>query len=106
MALLTPQAISPAGTTVTLSAPNASDTVNVDTGLIYWIKTGGTGTTVTIAIPGTSPLSGVANADTSLAIGTSTERMFYLNPAYADSSGVITITTSSQATCTCAVIRT
>lgn len=105
MALLVQQAPSILGTALTYSAPTASDTMPPGDRLYYHIKTGGTGTTVTVVVPGTS--YGTARPDISVVIGTSTDRI--IGPLIGDladpTTGLITITTSSQATCTCALLQ-
>jgi len=105
MALLASQAVQITGPAITLSAPNASETVVPDDRSFYWIKTGATGTTVTVVVPGTTFAQN--NPDVAVVIGTSTERMIGpLVSGLADpATGLITITTSSQATCTAAVVR-
>jgi len=105
MALLVQQAPNVLGTALTYAAPSASDTAPPGDGLYYHIKTGATGTTVTIVVPGT--LYGTARPDIATVIGTNTDRIF--GPLIGDladpTTGLITITTSSQATCTCALLQ-
>jgi hypothetical protein len=90
---------------MTYSAPNASDTMPPGSNLYYHIKTGATGTTVTVVVPGT--LYGTARPDIAVVISTNTDRI--IGPLIGDvadpATGLVTITTSSQATCTCALLQ-
>lgn len=104
MALMTPQAVSPV-ITPEFTAPSVSDTIKPDEGLLLYVKNGATATTVTVLVPGNQPYSGIATSDLTQTF-TSSERLFYLPPFIADpSSGLITVTYSSVATVTAALIK-
>lgn len=104
MALITAQQILITGNLPTLATPSASDTVAPGDRTFLWVKTGGTGTTVTVVVPGTT--FGQANPDVPVVIGTSTERLIGpLVPALADpATGLVTVTYSSTATVTAAAV--
>lgn len=105
MALLVQQAPNILGTALTYSAPNASDTAPGGDRVYYHIKTGATGTTVTIVVPGI--LYGTARPDIAIVIGTNTDRIIgpLINDLVDPATGVVTINTSSQATCTAALLQ-
>lgn len=100
MALLTPQAATPAGPVTTYSAAGASDTlIPVDRGLLLY-RTTGTGSTLTIVVPGNLDY-GTAYPDPTVVLGATDNRMIPTSwmAKYADPiTQLITITSSSQAT--------
>lgn len=105
MALMTPQVVSAAGTTPTFAAPTASDTITPDTGLILYVKNGATSSTVTVVVPGNQPYSGAATTDL-IQTFSNGERAFYIPPGLQDpATGLITVTYSSTATVTVALLK-
>lgn len=105
MALLSAQTPNITGTAMTYSTPSSSDTANPGNNVYLHVKTGGTGTTVTIVVPGSQ--YGQARTDVSTgAIGTSTDRL--IGPLVADladpTTGTVTINYSSTATVTAALL--
>ena len=91
--------------TITLATPTASDTITADSGLVQWVANGATSSTVTVVIPGNQPLSGVATTD-SIQTFSNRVRAFYISPAFADpATGLITVTYSSTATVTVALLN-
>ncbi len=108
MAALSTQNIVDAGTAPTFGAAAASDTAEVGSGFntfaVY--KTAGTGTTVTITVPGNNTY-GQPNPDPAIVLGATAEKWIPLRKEYdaADGTGRCTITTSSQATVTVAIVR-
>lgn len=105
MALLTPQVATKTGLTPVYTAPTVSDTISPDTGLIYHVKCGATGTTVTLDDGGTTP-GGSAAVDPAIVIPANQERFIqipqsFMNPA----TGLIAVTMSSIATVTSALLR-
>lgn len=106
MALLTAQAPNITGAALTYSAVNSSDTAVPGNNVYLHVKTGGTGTTVTVVVPGST--YGQARPDVSSgAIGTSTDRI--IGPLVADladpTTGLVTIQYSSTATVTAALLQ-
>ena len=105
MALLVQQAPNILGSAMNYTLPNASETCPPGSNLYYHIKTGATGTTVTVAVPGTA--YGTARPDIAVVIGTNTDRI--IGPLIGDladpATGLITITSSSQTTCTAALLQ-
>lgn len=105
MALMTAQPVTAAGTTPTFAAPSSSDTITPDTGLILYVKNGATSSTVTVVVPGNQPYSGVATTDLIQTFANG-ERVFYLPREIADpTTGLITVTYSSTATVTVALLK-
>lgn len=104
MALMTPQPISSV-ITPSFAAPTVSDTILADSGLILYVKNGGTSSTVTIVIPGNQPYSGAATTDLTATFSNS-ERAFYIPTFVADpTTGLVTVTYSSVATVTAALLK-
>ncbi len=104
MALMSAQAISSV-ITPTFAAPTASDTITPDTGLILYVKNGATSSTVTVVVPGNQFYSGTATTDL-VATFASSERAFYIPKEIADpTTGLITVTYSSTATVTVALLK-
>jgi hypothetical protein len=105
MALLVQQAPSILGGAITYSAVNSTDTVSPGGNLYLHVKTVGTGTTVTIVVPGT--VYGQARADVAVVIGTNTDRL--IGPLVGDladpSTGLITINYSATAAVTAALLQ-
>jgi len=104
MALLSAQTPVITGAAMTYSTPSSSDTANPGNNVYLHVKTGGTGTTVTIVVPGTE--YGQNRPDVSVVIGTSTDRIIGpLVPDLADpSTGFVTINYSSTTTVTAALL--
>jgi hypothetical protein len=105
MALLSQQAPNITGTALTYSTPSASDTIVPGSGLYLHVKTGGTGTTVTVVVPGTQ--YGQARPDVAVVIGVSTDRL--IGPLVGDladpATGLITVQYSSTTTVTAALLQ-
>ena len=101
MALMTPQSIlpPPSGTTPTPITPTASDTIQLSTaGPNGWelrVITTGTVSNITVVDPGTTPL-GNAGTSAVLAAPATGVRMILITKAAANSSGLVTVTSSSQ----------
>ncbi len=105
MALLAPQTVSAAGSTPTFAAPTVSDTIAADTGLILYVKNGATSSTVTVVVPGNQPYSGAATTDL-IQTFSNGERAFFIPVALQDpATGLITVTFSSVATVTVALLK-
>jgi hypothetical protein len=104
LALMTPQAISSV-ITPSFAAPTVSDTITPDSGLLLYVKNGATSSTVTVVVPGNQAYSGIAASDLTATFSNG-ERAFYIPPFIADpSTGLITVTYSSVATVTAALLK-
>lgn len=107
MATVSPQVPITAGTTPTYStASGGGDLINLDpaASLVLVVKTGGTGTTVTLTTPGT--VNGLAIADNAITIGTNSERWIPLPYSlYADANGQCAVAWSAVTSVTFAVVR-
>jgi hypothetical protein len=101
MTLRTYQQISAAGLTPALIAPTTSDTVAPDDRLHLEVRTGATGTTVTVVTPGSGP-AGQPEADLVRVIAANAEaKIGPLTQAFADpATNLITVNYSSVATVT------
>jgi hypothetical protein len=106
MALLTPTAITTAGTTQTLAAVNASDTVVADDSCWLVVTNGSGGSiNVTISDSGLTP-AGNAASTSAVAVGAGVTKLFPLTAkTNSASTGVTTITYSGTTTVTAAVFR-
>ena len=102
MALMTQQAVSSV-ITPAFAAPTVSDTITPDSGLLLYVKNGGTSTTVTVVVPGNQVYSGAATTDLTATFSNG-ERVFYI-PSFIADAGVITVTYSSVATVTAALLK-
>jgi hypothetical protein len=104
MALLTAQAPNITGTAMTYSAVNASDTITPGNNLYLHVKTAGTGTTVTVVVPGS--LYGQARPDVAVTLGTNTDRI--IGPLVGDladpTTGLITVQYSATTSVTAALL--
>jgi hypothetical protein len=103
---LTVQNVVRSGLTPSYSAANVDGHGIPNSGAEFLhVKTGGTGTTVTIPIPGT--VDGQAVASKTVVLGTSTERMIGPFPpgTYNQASGEVHIDFSSVTTVTVAAIK-
>jgi hypothetical protein len=87
----------------TMNAAASGDQVISALGGVLVVKTGGTGTTVTIDTPGTLP-NGDAYPQKAIVIGTSAERWIPLGPEYIDANGMANLSWSSTATVTWACV--
>lgn len=87
----------------TMNAAAAGDQINNALGGVLIIRTGGTGTTVTIDTPGTLP-NGDAYPQKTITLGTNAERWIYLGPEYIDASGYANLSWSSTTTVTWACV--
>ena len=105
MALLSVQQVG-FGTLLAPAAVSASDTINVDPqGLVLEvINGGGSPDTVTVVDPGATP-AGSSATSPSQVVAAGTRRHFRLNPAFANTSGIITVTHSFTTTVTYNLIR-
>lgn len=83
----------------TYVAAAASDQIVSAQGGILIVKTGGTGTTVTIDTPGSLP-NGDAYPQKAITLGTTAERWIYLGAEYIDANGMANLSWSSTATVT------
>lgn len=106
MAALTTQVITRAGLTPSFTAANSSETCATGETTFLVVKTGGTGTTVTLTTPGT--VEGQAIADVAVTLSTNTEkwigpitRNFFgdpaTTPAYRCNIGYSSVTTVTAA---------
>jgi hypothetical protein len=104
MALMSPQAISSV-ITPAFAAPTVSDTIAYTSGLILYVKNGATSSTVTVVVPGDQVYSGTAKTDL-VATFASSERAFFISPEAVDpATGLVTVTYSSVATVTAALLK-
>lgn len=92
------------GTVVTATTPTASDTISIallgDAGCNLRIQTAGTGSNLTVSDAGTTP-AGSATTATAITMSATQIRIVYISPKRADlATGLVTITSSSQATMT------
>lgn len=88
----------------TYNAAAAGDQINQAQGCVLVVKTGGTGTTLTINTPGTLP-NGDPYPEKTITLGTSAERWIVLGPEYIDASGLANLSWSSTATVTWAAVQ-
>ena len=100
MAALTMSVPTAAGTVVTSNAATASDTITQaqlgTQGVNIRIATSGTTSNVTISDSGTTPASNPAQVS-AIAMGATQVRIAYISPAQVNlSTGLVTITSSSQ----------
>lgn len=104
MALMTPQAISSV-ITPSFAAPTVSDTIEYTSGLILYVKNGATSSTVTVVVPGNQVYSGTAKTDL-VATFSNGERAFFISQEAVDSAtNLVTVTYSSVATVTVALLK-
>jgi len=89
-------------TVVTFQAAAAGDTIVNAQGGVLMVRTGATGTTLTIVTPGTLP-NGDPYPDKAIVIPTTAERWIPIGPEYCDANGVCTLSWSSLPTVTWAV---
>ena len=106
MALLSPQQIAITGTTVTLSAANASDTAAPNDRAFWRVKNAsGAAITATVVVPGTT--FGQANPDVAVNVAATSGDVLIgpLVGSLADpATGLITLTTSAQTSVTSALV--
>jgi hypothetical protein len=100
MALLTPQSVVTTGTTPSAITPSASDTIPASTagpnGWFLRVITTGTASNVSVLDPGTTASSNPGTV-TPLAAPSTGVRMLLIPRTAINSSGVATVTSSSQA---------
>ena len=100
MAVLTPQSVVTTGTTPSAITPSASDTIPGSTagpnGWFLRVITTGTGSNISVLDPGTTPSSNPGTV-TPLAAPATGVRMLLIPKSAINSSGVATVTSSSQA---------
>lgn len=104
MAALTMTVPAAAGTTVTSNSPSASDTVSSTQlgtqGCNLRIQTAGTGSNVTVSDAGLTPASNPATV-TAVVMAATAVKVVYISPAQVNlSTGVVTITSTSQTSMT------
>jgi len=87
----------------TMNAAANGDQIANALGGVLIVRTGGTGTTITINTPGTLP-NGDAYPDKAIVLGTSAERWIPLGPEYIDGSGYADLSWSSLPTVTWACV--
>src|SRR5678815_5667018 len=105
MALMAVQPIT-SMVTPTFSTPTTSDTIQVESGLMLYVKIGATATTVTIVIPGNQPYSQVATTDLGTGSITSAERIFAIPASIADpATNLVTVTYSQVTNVTAALFK-
>lgn len=113
MALLTVATVTTAGTTPTFTAVNSSDTISGDMigqrGVVLEVVTVGTGTTVTVGDPGTTPAGNPAAnspAGKQVVLGTNVRSRIYVGPGSIDpATGLATITYSAVTAVTAQAFR-
>lgn len=100
MAVLSPQSVVTTGTTPSAITPAASDTIPGSTagpnGWFLRVITTGTASNITVVDPGTTAISNPASV-TPLAAPATGVRMLLIPRGAINSSGVVTVTSSSQA---------
>jgi archaellum component FlaF (FlaF/FlaG flagellin family) len=106
MALLTPQSITEAGVTPTLSAVNTTDTIAVDDGLVlHVLNSAGSPINVTFTDAG-STAGGSAATNVARSVTNGTFKEFKVNRNWVNpATGLITVTYSSTTTITAALKR-
>jgi hypothetical protein len=105
MALMTPQAISSV-ITPSFTTPTTSDTITYSSGLILYVKVGGTSTTITVVVPGNQVYSGAATTDLVVTSVTNTERAFFIAQEAVDpATGLVTVTYSQVTAVTSALLK-
>jgi hypothetical protein len=99
MALLTPQSVVSTGTTPTAITPTASDTIPGSTagpnGWFLRVITTGTASNISVLDPGSTGISNPGTV-TPLAAPATGVRMLLIPRGAINSSGVVTVTSSSQ----------
>jgi hypothetical protein len=105
MALMASQPVSSV-ITPSFAAPTTSDTIQYESGLLLYVKVGGTATTVTVVIPGNQPYSGVATTDLIASSISNTERVFNIARDAVDAAtNLVTVTYSQVTGVTAALIK-
>lgn len=105
MALLSPQVADADGVAITYSAASASDTFAPSERGVLLYRTSGTGSTVTVVVPGSDERD-QAKPDVAVTLG-STEAKAIATAKYArvtDANGHVTVTSSSQTGLTVAYV--
>jgi hypothetical protein len=103
MALMSPQAVSSV-LEPTFAAVNSSDTIGYTSGLLLYVKVGGTTTTVTLVVPGNQVYSGVAKDDVAVASLQNEERVFRIDREAVDAATNLATVTYSQTTAVTAAL--
>jgi len=105
MALMTAQPISSV-ITPTFGAVNSSDTIAYTSGLLLYVKVGGTSAGITVVVPGNQVYSGAATTDLIVAPGTNYERAFFISQDAVDTStGLVTVTYTATTGVTAALFK-
>jgi len=107
MALGALQSIVGAGITPSYAAPGTSETITPIAGQFLHVKnTGATTLTVTITDAGVTPAGTAGTSPAPTVVGTTGDKMIYLNSAYASpTTGLITVTFSTTTSVTAALLR-
>lgn len=104
MTLMVPQSVLQAGTTPTPITPTASDTISATTagptGWVLRVITNGTGSNISVSDPGTTPLGNAGTVTPLAAPATGNRMLFIPKAAVNNSTQVVTVTSSSQASMT------
>lgn len=105
MTLIAPQPVAVTGTAVTYAAAGASDTFAPNPRGVLLYKTAGTGTTVTVVVPGNDE-RGQAKPDVAVTLSATQEKGIPTAAfvSVADADGLVTVTTSAQTNVTVAYV--
>lgn len=105
MALIAPQRADADGVTLTYSAASASDTFAPVQGGVLLYRTSGTGSTLTLVVPGNDEHD-QARPDVSVVLASTAAAAIALRPFVdnADTSGLVTVTSTSQTGLTVAYV--
>jgi hypothetical protein len=105
MALIAPQRADADGTTITYAAASASDTFAPVRGGVLLYRTSGTGSTLTLVVPGSDD-RGQAKPDPAIVLGATVavaiDAAKYVDAA--GSTGLVTVTSTSQTGLTVAYV--
>jgi|SRR6476620_5148338 len=107
MAALAVQKLQDNGTAPTFSAVSASDTAPISNGrntFAVYKNGSGASVTVTAVVPGNS-FFGSPNPDNVITVPAGADKWIPLRQAYNDGTGKATLTTSSQASVTVAIVQ-
>jgi hypothetical protein len=104
MALLSPQRADADGVAITYASASASDTFAPDERGVLLYRTSGTGSTVTIVVPGTDEHA-QARPDVAVTLASTEAKAIATAPFKRDTtSGLVTVTSSSQTGLTVAYV--
>jgi hypothetical protein len=88
----------------TFAAVNSSDTIGYTSGLLLYVKVGGTSTNITLAVPGNQAYSGVAKDDVTATSLQNEERVSRIDREAVDTSTNLATVTYSQTTAVTAAL--